>query len=239
MPHRCLTLWHSPLAHPLFSLSPCAGHRQGAEPGLQVCDGGCALCLRAAQPAGKRCRLLGCTPVPWVKARSKLLLLVVRCFGSPLSRLAAPLCWAAEARHATFCKPSTQAVAGRALAQDARNQTGFVLEQLQQQAVDLGQAVSAELTEAQCCRTPTTGCLHASPPMLNRCTAMHARGRGRAITCRACSLSLQAAAMPMRVQKIESTMALLETGDLKLRVRCALFDCLVVHWAICCSAVGG
>ncbi|PRW20222.1 putative aarF domain-containing kinase chloroplastic [Chlorella sorokiniana] len=52
--------------------------------------------------------------------------------------------------------------------QDSRSQTGFVLEQLQQQAVDLGQA---------------------------------------------------AAAMPMRVQRIESTMALLETGDLKLRVR--------------------
>lgn len=52
--------------------------------------------------------------------------------------------------------------------QDTRSQTGFVLEQLQQQAVDLGQA---------------------------------------------------AAAMPMRVQRIESTMALLETGDLKLRVR--------------------
>ncbi|KAI7839932.1 hypothetical protein COHA_006326 [Chlorella ohadii] len=51
---------------------------------------------------------------------------------------------------------------------DTRSQTGFVLEQLQQQAVDLGQA---------------------------------------------------AAAMPMRVQRIESTMALLETGDLKLRVR--------------------
>lgn len=31
--------------------------------------------------------------------------------------------------------------------------------------------------------------------------------------------ALQAAAMPMRVQRIESTMALLETGDLKLRVR--------------------
>lgn len=52
--------------------------------------------------------------------------------------------------------------------QDSRGQSTFLLEQLQQQAADLGQA---------------------------------------------------AAAMPMRVQKIESTMALLETGDLKLRVR--------------------
>lgn len=51
--------------------------------------------------------------------------------------------------------------------QDSRGQSAFLLEQLQQQAADLGQA---------------------------------------------------AAAMPMRVQKIESTMALLETGDLKLRV---------------------
>lgn len=51
--------------------------------------------------------------------------------------------------------------------QDSRGQSTFLLEQLQQQAADLGQA---------------------------------------------------AAAMPMRVQKIESTMALLETGDLKLRV---------------------
>ena len=52
--------------------------------------------------------------------------------------------------------------------QDSRSRQTFILEQLQQQATDLGQA---------------------------------------------------AAAMPLRVQRIESTMGLLESGDLKLRVR--------------------
>jgi hypothetical protein len=52
--------------------------------------------------------------------------------------------------------------------QDSRSRQTFILEQLQQQASDLGQA---------------------------------------------------AAAMPLRVQRIESTMGLLESGDLKLRVR--------------------
>jgi hypothetical protein len=51
---------------------------------------------------------------------------------------------------------------------DSRSRQTFILEQLQQQASDLGQA---------------------------------------------------AAAMPLRVQRIESTMGLLESGDLKLRVR--------------------
>lgn len=52
------------------------------------------------------------------------------------------------------------------LLQDARSQQGFILEQLQQQAAEVGQA---------------------------------------------------AAAMPLRVARIESTLAQLESGDLKLR----------------------
>ena len=108
------------------------------------------------------------------------------------------------------------------LPQDARNQTGFVLEQLQQQAVDLGQAVSAAAaghTAARAGRILPAGCCATSPY-----AGLHMPERGRADTCLRTPASrpaLQAAAMPMRVQKIESTMALLETGDLKLRVRCA------------------
>lgn len=48
--------------------------------------------------------------------------------------------------------------------------------------------------------------------------------------------TVQAAAMPMRVQRIESTMALLETGDLKLRVSSGYCVEVVARRSVCCLA---
>lgn len=121
--------------------------------------------------------------------------------------------------------------------QDTRSQTGFVLEQLQQQAVDLGQAVSGS---CRLCKFPRLGdilpgaaALHLGPAV-GKCFNCRHTVCGRGVdagrcaksgtrqTANPCVSAAQAAAMPMRVQRIESTMALLETGDLKLRVRHSL-----------------